>query len=108
METYILFAWLDFIPNEIKMLVLNLGLGTVQKHVISKLPNDFIPYVNTAVSTGAYMAMGNDFGTSLQLGGGTAMVAKLIQTAGKRGIQLNKAKKRNMTTKEFIEYERKI
>lgn len=108
MESFILFAWLDFIPDQIKMLAFNLGLGSIQKHVISKLPNDFIPYINTAASTGIFMAMGNDFQTSMYLGGGTAMVAKLLQTAGKRGIQAKKAKDRDMSLGKYIKYERDI
>ncbi len=52
-----------------------LGLGLVQKHMVRKLPNNAIPWVNLALGTAVgYMATGS-VQAAVQFGGSTAAVA---------------------------------
>jgi hypothetical protein len=106
---YIMFAsFLDFIPKEFLFFGANMLVSSAEKHLMPWLPNDAIPYIGTALTTGAFMLAGDDFGTAATKGGATAMFGKLLQTVGKRTIQARKAKKLDMTTKQFIKHERTI
>ncbi len=97
MENLIVLAWLGELlgaaGKPALMLAGNLVAGAVQKHLVHKLPNDAIPYVNTALSTGALMLTGDSPGEASVMGAGAAMFAKLVQTAGKRGIERSKRRR---------------
>jgi len=89
------------IPPEALAIGGNLIAGSVQKHLMSRLPNDFIPYVNTALGTGLLLATGVDFGTALTGGLAAMGGAKLLHTGGKRVVEVREAKRDNMRWREW-------
>lgn len=52
-----------------------LGFGLFQKHVIRRLPNNAIPWINLAVGTAVGYATTGSLGGSIQFGATTAAVA---------------------------------
>jgi hypothetical protein len=69
------------------MPLLPFGLGLIQKHVIRRLPNDVIPYVNTAVTIGGYGLMTGDWGAAVDVGLKASGVATLAHQAIKAPIR---------------------
>jgi hypothetical protein len=57
------------------MALLPFGLGLIQKHVIRRLPNDVIPYVNTAVSIATVGFMTGDWGEAVKVGAAASGIA---------------------------------
>jgi hypothetical protein len=64
-----------------------LAMGLIQKHAIKKLPNDVIPYVNTAVSIGGYGLLTGDWGQAVEVGLKASGVATLAHQAIKAPIR---------------------
>lgn len=65
------------------------GLGLIEKHVITKLPNDAIPYVNGALGTiVGTIATGGDLGQGLQFGAAVSTSATGMHQILKVGLRL--------------------
>lgn len=63
----------------LKLLGSTVGLGIVQKHVIKRLPNDLIPYINVVVGS----VLAPAFGLPVEIGAATGIGATGIHQSVK-------------------------
>jgi hypothetical protein len=82
----VLFAAISEQVYSIGALATNLLGGMIVKH-LTKIPNDFIPYINTGIATGIFALFGASGTEAVSAGMATAMGAKMIQTPAKRAME---------------------